>query len=345
MRLNFSAARNGLKRAAIRIGLEAVALSPAGAFWPQAAGRGVIFTLHHVRPARADLFDANAHLSVTPEFLDQAIAVCRTSGFVPVALEALPGLLADPDDRRRFVSFTLDDGFRNNAEYAAPVFRKHEVPCTIFVTEGFVERTRSLWWETAAALVRDLSTLRIDGATLDLNTRARKIAGFDRLTELVLSTDEDSGVERLDRIARAHGVDPLAITADLTMSAEELRRLARDPLVRIGAHTLTHVNLRRVDEKRLRAEIAGSAAAVQRYAGYRPLAFAYPYGFAAAVGAREIQAVAEAGFKIAVTTQPGVLQPADVEQPTAFHRVSLSGLYQKRRHVRSLLSGIPFRLM
>jgi len=341
--------RHGLRRAAIRVGLEALALSPLGRLWRDAAGRGVIFTLHHVRPAATGLFDANAHLSVTPAFLDDTIHVCKQSGMTPVALEDLPSLLANPNEKRRFVSFTLDDGFRDNADHAAPVFRRHGVPYTIFVTEGFVERSRSLWWETAGALVRDLTSLRIDcakgGETLDLGTRARKLAGFDRLASIVLSTDEDKGVAALDRIARNHGVDPLALTAELTMNAAQLRQLAADPLIRIGAHTLTHVNLKRVDDMRLVTEICGSAAAVERYVGYRPTAFAYPYGFATAVGPREIRAVADAGFAIGVTTQPGVLRSEDLESPTALHRVSLSGLYQKRRHVKSLLTGIPFRLM
>jgi hypothetical protein len=46
-----------------------------------------------------------------------------------------------------------------------------------------------------------------------------------------------------------------------------------------------------------------------------------------------------------VTTQPGVLGPWSVERPTAIARVSLNGLYQKKRYVKALISGIPFRLM
>lgn len=343
-----SALKSRLKHVAIRAGLEAVAFSRAGALWPQAAGRGVIFTLHHVRPASAG-FDANAHLSVAPQFLEDAIVVAKQQGLQPVALEDLPDLLAAPNGGRRFVCFTLDDGFRNNAEHAAPVFRRHGVPYTIFITEGFVQRTRSLWWETAGALVRDHASLRVDLGngmeTLALDTAAQKAAGFARLSQMVEQADEDSGVAALDALARANGLDPLALTASLTMDAGELRQLAADPLVRFGAHTLTHVNLRRVDEHRLRTEIEGSATAVERYAGYRPQAFAYPYGFPAAVGERETGAVAAAGFRIAVTTQPGVVQASDLQRPTAFHRVSLNGLYQRRRHVRALLTGIPFKLM
>ncbi|MEQ1953070.1 polysaccharide deacetylase family protein [Mesorhizobium yinganensis] len=338
-----------LKHAIIRTGLEAIAASRAGSLWPQAGGRGVIFTLHHVRPESAESFVPNALLSVTPEFLDQAIAASKESGLVPVALEDLPHLLADPDDKRRFVAFTLDDGYRNNAEFAAPVFRKHKVPYTIFITEGFVERTRSLWWEVAEALLRRASSIRLDTGTgseeLPLATPGQKNAAFERLSRLIQSIEEDTAVAQIERLASAHGIDPLGVTDRLIMSNDELRRLAADPLARFGAHTLTHVNLRRVDDARLRSELTGSIDAVENNVGYRPNAFAYPYGYPSAVGDREIKAAAEAGLSIAVTTQPGVLAPSNLDRPTAFHRVSLNGLFQKKRYVKALISGIPFRLM
>ena len=143
-----------LRHAAIRGGLEAVSLVRAVGLGPVAAGRGIVFTLHHVRPAAETAPGPNAHLSVTPEFLSLAIETAEASGLTPVALEDLPRLLADPEDPRRFVCFTLDDGYRDNARHAAPVFRRHAVPYTAFVSTALVERRRTLWWETADALTR-----------------------------------------------------------------------------------------------------------------------------------------------------------------------------------------------
>src|SRR5690606_30613510 len=123
-----------LRYTIIRAGLEGINLLMPGALRSKARGRGLIFTLHHVRPQEKKDFDPNAILTVTPEFLEEAIQVSLECGLTPVAAEDLPTLLANPADKRHFVSFTLDDGYRNNAEFAAPVFRKYGVPYTIFIT-------------------------------------------------------------------------------------------------------------------------------------------------------------------------------------------------------------------
>ncbi|MEW9807109.1 polysaccharide deacetylase family protein [Mesorhizobium sp. ZMM04-5] len=339
-----------VKHAAIRAGLEAVALSGAAALFPEAGGRGVIFTLHHVRPEGAvSEFSPNALLSVTPQFLGEAIDAALDCGLVPVHLHDLPALLSDPADERNFVAFTLDDGYRNNAEHAAPVFRARDVPYTIFINPGFVERTRTMWWETAAELTRRAPSFRFDfgdGAGAVVSTSpGQKYAAFDRLAAFVASADEDEAVARIDDVARDHGIDPIGIVDRLVMDEADLQDLARDPLVHFGAHTVTHVNLRRVPPERLLREIRESTTTVERYVGQRPRSFSYPYGWRGAVGEREVQAAADAGFPAAVTTQPGVLSAAAAARPTALPRVSLNGHFQKRRYVKALISGIPFRLM
>src|SRR5690606_28064106 len=96
-----------VKRTIIRTGLEAVAWSGAARLFPGAGERGLVFTLHHVRPHEDARFSPNAGLSVTPEFLEQAVVTALDCGLVPVHLHELPALLAEPDGRR-FVAFTLD---------------------------------------------------------------------------------------------------------------------------------------------------------------------------------------------------------------------------------------------
>ncbi|HUN98935.1 MAG TPA: polysaccharide deacetylase family protein [Bradyrhizobium sp.] len=345
-----SAAKRSIKHLAIRTGLEAVALSRADRFAKSAAGRGVIFTLHHVRPQRDFAFEPNGHLSVTPEFLDSALTVAREAGLEPVSLELLPKLLSDSTGQRRLFCVTLDDGYRDNAKYAAPVFRKHGVPYTIFVTPGFVERTRTMWWETAEVLTRVATSFRFDfgnGAeTVRSSSIGEKWLAFERLAAFVQQIDEDTAVAAIDQAALACDIDGRQIVDDEIMTEPELKQLtASDPLARLGAHTLTHPNLARVDAERLHREMQQSAIRISDYCGRLPTTFAYPYGSKHAAGPREALAAKDNGFVAAVTTQPGVLSSASAEKPTLLPRVSLNGHYQKGRYVRALISGMPFRLM
>lgn len=345
-----SAARRSIKQLTIRTGLEAVALSRADRFARSAAGRGVIFTLHHVRPQRDFAFEPNGHLSVTPEFLDSALTIARKSGLEPASLEQLPKLLSDLTEQRRLFCVTLDDGYRDNAKHAAPVFRKHGVPYTIFVTPGFVERSRTMWWETAEALTRAAASFSFDFGngveTVPSASINEKWTAFERLAAFVQQIDEDTAVARIDQAALACGIDGRKIVDDEIMTEAELKELtANDPLARLGAHTLTHPNLARVDTERLHREMRQSAIRIADYCGRSPTTFAYPYGSKQAVGPREASAAMDSGYVAAVTTQPGVLDSASAEKPTLLPRVSLNGHYQKGRYVRALISGLPFRLM
>ncbi|MCZ7480864.1 polysaccharide deacetylase family protein [Rhizobium rhizogenes] len=344
------AAKRLLKYGAIRAGLEVSSLPAIRAAFPSLAGRGVIFTLHHVRPGQAiSPFAPNVQLSVTPQFLEEAIQAALECGLVPVHLHDLPALLANNNESRSFCAFTLDDGYRNNAVYAAPVFRKYAVPYTIFITPGFVERTRSLWWETAAALTQKAASFDFDFGSgpehVASATPQQKAEAFTRLENFMQNFSEDEAVERIDRAARQHGIDPIAIVDELVMDADELRALSNDPLVHFGAHTMTHVNMRKIDAARLAHEIEESTRRVEAYVGRRPQSFSYPYGWTKAVAEREAKAVFEAGFSVAVTTQAGVLGPHSLEKPTQLPRVSLNGRFQKKRFVKALISGLPFRFI
>ncbi|MBP0652119.1 polysaccharide deacetylase family protein, partial [Mycobacterium tuberculosis] len=74
------------------------------------------------------------------------------------------------------------------------------------------------------------------------------------------------------------------LTTYLLRGRDDITALARHPLVDIGAHTLSHANLRRLPRAAARAEMAGSADVLADWLGVRPRHFAYPYGYPAAAG-------------------------------------------------------------
>ncbi len=341
--------RRSLKHAAITGGLELSNLAGRAGLMTSARGRGAIFTLHHVRPKTEQAFDPNAHLEITPDFLDDTLRLLAAEGyqFVPLHHMAARMAIARPDER--FAAFTLDDGYRNNAVHAQPVFTEHRAPFTVFVTGGFCCRTHSIWWETLTELLRALPHIEFDfgtgPVTLPLATTWQKDAAFNRFAAFIQSGDETKRVASLDKAAKAHGIDPLLITERLIMREPELKSLVLNPLATLGAHTITHRALARLEDHEALEEMQASAERIECITGVRPVAFAYPYGFDGTVTAREHKLAAEAGFELAVTTVPGTLDQNSFDTPMVLPRISVNGLYQKRKYVAALASGIPFKLM
>ncbi|OJF98770.1 polysaccharide deacetylase family protein [Pararhizobium antarcticum] len=335
-----------VKRVVITSGLVAAGLLGAAGVMRSARGRGAIFTLHHVRPKQARLFDPNAHLEITPDFLEATILRLKRENYRFIALDALPGHLASRDPQPVAV-FTLDDGYRNNLEFAAPVFARQAVPFTVFVTGGFIDRTHTLWWETLADLIESRQHLNFDfgtgETTLPLSNQSEKQAAFDRIAAFIHEGSEALAVAQVNRLAEGQGIDPLGITERLTLGEAGLRTLVENPLASLGAHTISHRALARLTEEEARHEIAASVARVERIIGQRPRTLAYPYGERFAVSARETRLAEALGLAVAVTTQPGTLA-SDAPQ-TALPRISLNGFYQKPAYVSALASGIAFRMM
>jgi peptidoglycan/xylan/chitin deacetylase (PgdA/CDA1 family) len=347
---NTVAARRMVKRAAIQGGLEAVSLMAKSGLMPSARGLGAIFTLHHVRPRMHKDFDPVAHLTITPEFLDASITKLKADGHVPVALEDLPDFLAQPDRPGPAMVFTLDDGYRDNDVHARPVFEKHGVPYTIFVSGGFVDRTHTIWWETAEELIGRVDEFVFDygdgngEVALSTRTLLEKYAAFDQLHKALACARQDEIISRLDAQARAAGICPTGIVEREVMGEDELKTLASTRRARLGAHTISHANLAHLDETRMRSEIIRSAERVAQITGETPSTLAYPYGDACAAGPREYRAAEDLGFGLAVTTNPGVLNANSIKSLFALRRISLNGYYQKSRYVGALASGIPFAL-
>ncbi len=336
------------KFAAITATLETMHLVGATRLAPERIrGRGVIFTLHHVRPFDPTTFHASAHLEITPEFLERLIVHAKGLGYEPIALADVPTRLAAPAGGPRFVAFTLDDGYRDNLVHARPIFERHGVPFTVFATSGFVTRERTVWWQTLEKTIAAVDDLYWDTGGRRLHfacasTRAKAMT-FRRVVDWMNSVDEDWAVTTLDRVAAEHGISARAVTDQEVMSVEELRRLAASPMATIGAHTWSHVNLRRVSQDRLFDEIERGAAEVAAILGERPTVFAYPYGSKASAGAREFAAAR--GFALAVTTEPGTLRAADRDHLMALPRISINGHYQRPAWVEVLMSGLPFEFL
>ncbi|MBL8905304.1 MAG: polysaccharide deacetylase family protein [Rhizobiales bacterium] len=312
---------------------------------------GAIFMLHHIRPGGGLQrgFAPNAGLELTPEFLDTVISHAKSRGYELLSLEAAVRRLEQGETAAEpFAVFTIDDGYRDNLVHAWPVFRRHQCPFTIFVAPAITDGTCELWWRGLEAVIAGEARVRVrigdEDIELDAFTDAQKQAAFERLYWPVRSMEQHAQREWIRDFCEARGVNLEAICRAEAMTWTELRQISADPLCSIGAHTVNHFAVAKLDPEEVRAEVVASRDRIQQELGILPKFFAYPYGDETSAGPRDFEIVREAGFEAAVTTRKGLIFPAHKDHLLSLPRVSLNGGFQKLRYVDVLMSGTAFML-
>ncbi len=340
-----------LRKAAIRAGLEALYFSGAWRlFGPLSSGIGTIFTLHHVRPGRPETFQPNALLEVEPEFLESVIEYLRYRKVDLVSLAEARRRLHEQDYGSRFVAFTLDDGYRDNFEFAWPIFKKHDVPATLFIASSFPQKQGLLWWTVLEQVIAARERIEIEMhkgivRVFDCATPEAKDKVYAEIYWWLRGLADERELRRaVSDLAVRYDIDPLEPCKTLCMDWSEIRSLAESPLITIGAHSVNHYMLKKWDAQTVTQEMRESADEIEKALGARPVDFAYPVGDKTSAAARDFSLAKDAGYALAVTTRPGVIFPEHREHMTALPRVSLNGYFQKLRYVDVLRSGVPFSL-
>jgi peptidoglycan/xylan/chitin deacetylase (PgdA/CDA1 family) len=334
-----------IRQAIIRGGLESLYFSGAHIVSrPFVGGVGAILALHHVRPPRPDRFQPNRLLEVTPQFLKRLVRGLRRSGLEFISLDEMHRRMVEGDFARRFVCLTFDDAYRDTLRWAYPVLKDAGAPFAIYVPTSFPDRLGELWWLALEAVIacNNRIALVIDGRDrkFDCRTVAEKQTLYHELYRWLRDRSTESEMrDVVRRLAAFYQVDIAAFCAELCMDWGELAQLAADPLVTIGAHTVSHPILLRLPREAARSEMDLSRSVIEATLAVRPAHLSYPFGDRTASAAREFELAAELGFKSAVTARPGVLFSQHSQCMTALPRIAVDGNYQRMRYLRVLLSG------
>lgn len=314
---------------------------------PLAQGRGVILTFHHVRPECPGGFAPNALLAITPAFLERTLVTLKARGFDLIGLDEVPARLAGPETARPFAVLTFDDGYRDNAEHAAPILARHGAPWTLFVTSHFADGQGRLWWIELERAIARLDRVRCGGEggfNLDLSARdnGEKAAAYDLMYRHLRAGPEEHLLACIADLCREAGFEPGSVARELCLTWDELRTLTASGEPTIGAHTLTHPMLAKHDAANAEREIVASRDRIARELGCPVRHLSYPVGDPGSAGQREFSLARRHGFATAVTTRPGHLFEGHADHLHALPRVSINGLHQSDAALASLLSGVPF---
>ncbi len=285
-------------------------------------GRGIIFALHSV--IAGDAFYPDDLMLRCPAIkLEWILQRLRHQQLDFVTLDEAVARLGAAT-ARPFVAMTLDDGYADNLTNALPVMEKFAAPFTVFVTTGMITREIDAWWFGVTELVRRRDQIDLPKlGRFECADQAAKRRTYAAITAAIHADfDVLSGVR--EAIAGA-GIEIPALVDREALTEQQLRTLAQHPLVTIGGHTTTHLNLKRASAAAARSEMADNRRFLRDITGQPINHNAYPFGHSGACSEREAEISRELGFRTAVTTRAGTVFPEHLNHLHALPRVCLTG--------------------
>lgn len=285
-------------------------LSPAGAH-----ARLSILIFHRVLSKRDPLFPDE----VDVQRFDQLM------GWVAAWFNVLP--LEDAIERMkngtlpaRAAAITFDDGYADNWTNAVPILKKHGLHATFFIATGFLDGGR-MWNDTLIESIRNARVAQIDleglaHGPIPLGSVEQKRAA---LHVLIPAIKHLPASERATAVARVADCCDATLPDDLMLTSEQLRLLWSSGMG-VGAHTVSHPILARLDVQEAYREIAESREILSSLLGDRIGLFAYPNGKLGQDYLPEhVEMVRELGFDAAMSTNWGASNRAsDVFQLQRF---------------------------
>ncbi|HXF86663.1 MAG TPA: polysaccharide deacetylase family protein [Anaerolineales bacterium] len=293
---------------------------------PIYAGAGVILMFHRILPADArPRLPGPAALEITPEMLERTITFFAKRGYVVFSPDDLHQfLVGEKRIDRPFVLFTFDDGYADNLTYAYPIFKKYNIPFSIYVSTCFPERTAVIWWYLLEDLILQRKRIEFEheGRLYEFpcGTHDEKAATFAALRAMFKFANVTQRAALTQSILYTHKVDVLRKVDEIALTWKQLRELASDPLVTLGAHTANHYVLSVLADHEVVFEIAESKRLLENHLERGVDHFAYPFGNRREAGKREFRIAAECGFKTAMTTRFGNIFRAHASHLTALPR-------------------------
>jgi peptidoglycan/xylan/chitin deacetylase (PgdA/CDA1 family) len=281
--------------------------------------RGCLFTFHRGAPSAAWEMLPNRNFYLDLGFLDRLLTYLTGTGWAIVTLdEALQRAAASKPNR--YVNFSVDDCYRDTFEEIVPLFRRHGVPVTLFVTTGIPDGTLPMWGAGLEDTLLRRGRVIVDDETREVRTLEAKREAF---AQIASAWDGPFVADHYAAFCRANGVDAQELHERHAMSWDMLKALSHDPLVEIGGHTVSHPRISSLSEQGAFDEVRGCRERLVEVLGVPVRHFAFPYGRSGDCGARDFDLARRAGFASAATTRKGVIRRQ--QDPFCLPRNTING--------------------
>ncbi|MGJ4927635.1 polysaccharide deacetylase family protein [Bradyrhizobium sp. HKCCYLS2038] len=297
--------------------------------------RGCCLTFHRTAPAEQWERLPNRDFYVDADFLDRFLGHVLAQGWDVVTIEEALRRAASDEPVGRYVNFSIDDCYRDTFELLVPVFRRHNVPVTLFVTTGIPDGTLPLWAAGLEDALLNRDHVWLDSEQFSLSSPEQRRAVF---AEVAARWDGPQAGGRYAAFCAANEIDIEAMHWKHAISWDMLDALVRDPLVEIGAHTVSHARISSLSPEGALKELADARLRLDARLGIDVKHFAFPYGRAADCGPRDFALARQAGFTSAATTRKGLVHAG--QDPFSIPRNTMNGAHRSLAAMELHLTGL-----
>lgn len=216
----------------------------------------------------------------------------------------------------RALAVTLDDGYLDALDNAAPILVELGIPATFFVSTDRLHEQHETWEDTlvhilfSGASIPSFLNISYKGRTRvhPTATIGERTNAFKQINELCWNLSFEDRSEIICGVCRWSGLKLHARNTHRLMTADEVLRLSEKPGLSIGCHGIHHLCLPVQPLPIQQREVVESKYVLESLLNKSVHAFAYPYG---EYDHKSEAVVRSAGFDSAFITRQGMIYPGD----------------------------------
>lgn len=256
-------------------------------------------------------------------------------GYVFVTMTSLVDAVKNRTLKKKLVTLTFDDGFRNVVKNAYPIMRELNAKGCFYVVSALTGGNKILWSDYIETVLRNCTTddfkffFKGEVIYYKMDSKKRREAAMQDIIKKLKTIPDNERLLHMDQFYEKI-VDDVP-EEFLMIDWDQIRSL--DPsILEVGSHTRHHPNCENLtSEREIEDEIRNSKLEIQKETGREVKHFNYPSG---SYNGKVVEHVKQYGYESAVSIIPGFC-----DQNTDLYHLRRIGTNENFLHFKATISG------
>ncbi len=235
--------------------------------------------------------------------------------FRVVSIEQLLQEQASNQVKPYTLALTFDDGHADFFHHAWPLLQRYNLPASLYVTTGFIDRDYWLWPDHLKYIIihNQQDSITIPGAGKVAANKDNFISNWHKLGDYCLTLDTEERKRFLNNLAQQCAVEVPSspVSPFAGVSWDQLRIMCAQGLD-VGSHTVTHPILSKLDYTRIEQELSQSAARIKEQLNVTTKGLCYPNGRLIDITPQVIECAKAQGYEYGLLARNLPIQGDDV---------------------------------